>query len=551
MRLCVMLAVAALLVAPVSAEASRKSASGDVAPNLNAYAQARLAEGDGELALAVGAFRIALDGDPASSLIARRAYRQAVLAGDRQMALRTARLLDLAGELPRDGVVLLLIDALERRRAEEARTLVNRLESEESLAYLAPFMRSWASLIDGPYDPPVVPADKPYAVFAVRYLEEQLLLQRLALGDLPGAREAYATAKERSIAFLPEQRATLARAFAGLGEREIALELLAGDSGHDHGTLRARIEAGSPFPREKELTPLTGLASLLLRLAADLSGEKSNGVLSIIRIAGFADPQSGDIRLATARSALSLGFLDEALAEAERIAPGSLLWIDAQAVRLSALLQQEKAEEAIGIARMIASRPGAGLAEQRLLANLLLQSNRPAEAAQAYAAALALPGGADDPALLLQYGGALEQAGDWAKARPVLEKAVEKAPSSVVALNHLGYALADRREDLPRAIALLEKANILRPDEPAFVDSLGWAYHRAGQSGRALPLLEKAVAAEPGNSELNEHMGDVLWVLGRRFEARHAWNAALAVLEPDASAARARIDGKIAGRRAP
>ena len=157
---------------------------------------------------------------------------------------------------------------------------------------------------------------------------------------------------------------------------------------------------------------------------------------------------------------------------------------------------------------------------------------------------MALPGGDQDASLQFQYGAALEQAGQWDKALPMLEKALALAPESPVVLNHLGYALADRGQDLPRAITLLEKANRIRPDEPALVDSLGWAYFRAGQPEKALPLLEKAVIAEPGNPELNEHLGDVLMALGRKFEARQAWAAARAVVEDDA-VVRARIEAKL------
>lgn len=535
----------AALVLPVAGEAARQGADdADSSPRLNAYARGRLAESDGALQDAAAAFRVALNGDPASPDVARRSYRQAVMAGDIALALKSAAILDKAGELPRDGVVLLLIDALQRRRADDARALTDRLEAEENLAYLGPFMRSWASMIDGPYDPPVIPVDRPWAVFAVRYVEEQLMLQRLARGDVAGARESLTVARERKTAFLPQQRITLALRFAALGDKASAIALLSEDRNHDYAAARAQIESGK-FPAPDRLTPLAGLAALLQRLAADLSGDRPDiAVLSIVRLASLADPADPDIRLAVARTALSLGYFGTAYAQAGMIAPGSILWIDAQSVRMTALLRQERAKEAIAIARQIAARPEAGVSERRLLANVLLQSDDVAGAAEVLAQAVALPGGDQDASLQFQYGAALEQAGQWDKALPMLEKALALAPESPVVLNHLGYALADRGQDLPRAITLLEKANRIRPDEPALVDSLGWAYFRAGQPEKALPLLEKAVIAEPGNPELNEHLGDVLMALGRKFEARQAWAAARAVVEDDA-VVRARIEAKL------
>jgi tetratricopeptide (TPR) repeat protein len=172
-----------------------------------------------------------------------------------------------------------------------------------------------------------------------------------------------------------------------------------------------------------------------------------------------------------------------------------------------------------------------------------------ADAAAAYRDAQKRAGGDADASLLLQIGGALEQAGQWRDARPILEQVVALAPDSAAALNHLGYALADRGEDLPEAIALLEKANRLRPQETAFVDSLGWAFYRSGQIDKALPLLQQAAVTEPGNAEINEHLGDVLWASGRHFEARYAWRAALVSMNDNLQddRLRARIVGKIEG----
>ena len=107
-----------------------------------------------------------------------------------------------------------------------------------------------------------------------------------------------------------------------------------------------------------------------------------------------------------------------------------------------------------------------------------------------------------------------------------MEKALALMPDSPVILNHLAYSLVERGEEIPRAITMLQQATKLAPDEPAYLDSLGWAYFRAGQGDLALPLLEKAVASAPGESDISEHLGDVLWSQGRRFEARYAWAAA-------------------------
>lgn len=522
---------------------------------LDAYAHARLAEADRALLAAATAYREAIALDPGSIEVAARGYRQAVLAGDKALALRAARILDAAGQLPRDGTVLLLIDALDRRRWEEANALVNRLESEANLAFLVPFMRSWISLSDHPYDPPVVPLDAPYAVFAVRYLEEQLLLQRLALGDRDGLADAYAEAKERRIGFGPEERWLIAARLAKLGRRDLAIDLLSGGAAAPGAQAEDELDRARKRYRRRDITPQYGLAMLMHRLAIDLAGQgDGTATLSIARIASFADPANDDVRLNVARAALGADYPAVAHSEAGLVPSSSPAWFDARSVRLSALLDQDRTEEAVIRARQLVETDGGTMRSLRLLGDVLARNGDFAGAADAYDRARAVLGdggdGRQEAALLLQLGGALEQAGQWERAKPLLERVVELAPDSAVALNHLGYALADRGEELPRAISLLEKANRIQPEQPAFIDSLGWAFFRAGDYEKALPLIQRAAVAEPGNSELNEHLGDVLWAMGRRFEARYAWQAALVGLEDNErdERMRARLLGKMDGK---
>ncbi len=539
---------AALIAATLAIAATPASARPVVAVDedrqLDAYVRARMAEGDRELLAAASAYREAVTLDPDSVEIAARGYRQAVLAGDKALALRAAHGLEAAGTLPRDGTILLLIDALDNRQWDDARALVDRIEKEQNLAFVVPFMRSWISMRDGPYDPPNVGVGEPYAVFAVRYLEEQLLLQRLALEDGTGAVDAYQRAVERGMAMGPAERWLIAAKFDDLGRRDLALDILSPDvsEGADG---RALLSQARKLYRKTEITPQTGLAMLMYRLALDLFGHgEDNATLSIARMASFADADNDDVRLAVMRAALAADFPDVVVTESIRISRNSPGWQNSQALRLRGLMAQGEGDLAVSQARQLAASAD-DPQMWRLLGDVVIRTGDFAAAADAYSKARALTKGDEDPGLLLQLGGALEQAGQWEEARPLLEKVIALAPDSAAALNHLGYALADRKEDLPRAIALLEKANKLRPDEPAFVDSLGWAYHRAGDQAKALPLIQSAVAAEPGNAELNEHLGDILWAMGRHFEARYAWRAALAGLEDENSPLRARVEQKL------
>ena len=72
--------------------------------------------------------------------------------------------------------------------------------------------------------------------------------------------------------------------------------------------------------------------------------------------------------------------------------------------------------------------------------------------------------------------------------------------------------------------------------------SIGWALYLRGNLTEAIPLLERAARGAPDDPEINEHLGDVYYVAGRRIEARYAWRAALVRAEGDAAT---RIRGKI------
>ena len=203
----------------------------------------------------------------------------------------------------------------------------------------------------------------------------------------------------------------------------------------------------------------------------------------------------------------------------------------AAASRIGLLDTMGKGGVALDLARSRATARGASSRDWQVFADLLSEDGRFAEAADWYARVIA----AEPPvpwAAWMQYGSALDQAGQWEKAEPALARAVALAPDEPLALNYLGYARVMRGQDVAAATKLLETASRIAPNNPSITDSLGWAYHMAGQSRRALPLLERAAAEEPANAEIAEHLGDVYWALGRRFEARYAWRAARLYAEP-------------------
>ncbi len=104
-------------------------------------------------------------------------------------------------------------------------------------------------------------------------------------------------------------------------------------------------------------------------------------------------------------------------------------------------------------------------------------------------------------------------------------------PDDARALNHLGYMLADRTDRYTEALELAERAIALEPEDPAIIDTLGWAQYKVGQYEPALENLRKAYALFP-DDEVASHLGEVLWIMGREDEALEVWREALEA-EPD------------------
>ena len=73
----------------------------------------------------------------------------------------------------------------------------------------------------------------------------------------------------------------------------------------------------------------------------------------------------------------------------------------------------------------------------------------------------------------------------------------------------------------------MTRALELDPDNPSYLDSLGWAQFKRGDLATAEKNLTRAAAALPRNSVIQDHLGDLLARLGRSKDAATAWSRAL------------------------
>lgn len=107
-----------------------------------------------------------------------------------------------------------------------------------------------------------------------------------------------------------------------------------------------------------------------------------------------------------------------------------------------------------------------------------------------------------------------------------LRRLLELYPNDPVALNALGYTLADRTDRAEEALKLIQGAYLQQPDDPAIIDSMGWALYKLGRLDEAAEFLRSAWAQFPDH-EVGAHYGEVLWQLGQQEAARKVWREAL------------------------
>jgi len=118
-----------------------------------------------------------------------------------------------------------------------------------------------------------------------------------------------------------------------------------------------------------------------------------------------------------------------------------------------------------------------------------------------------------------------DRQGLYAEMEQDLRIIIAKDPEHSIALNALGYTLADKTERLDEAYELISKALNLDPDNPAILDSMGWVLYRMGNLQRSLGYLQKAYTKFP-DPEVAAHLGEVLWMLGNQQKALQVWQQA-------------------------
>jgi len=122
----------------------------------------------------------------------------------------------------------------------------------------------------------------------------------------------------------------------------------------------------------------------------------------------------------------------------------------------------------------------------------------------------------------------------------MFETIIKNQPGNGLALNYLGYMLADRGMRLEYARELIVQALEIQPENGAFVDSYGWVLYRMGDYRAALKVLLQALQFIESDPVVYEHVGDTYQALGNFKKAREYWGKAYK-LDPDSESVKGKL----------
>ena len=140
-----------------------------------------------------------------------------------------------------------------------------------------------------------------------------------------------------------------------------------------------------------------------------------------------------------------------------------------------------------------------------------------------------------------RLGGVYEREKRYDLAEEQFKAVLVLDPHDASVLNYYGYMLADRGLRLDEATALIQRALDEDPNNPAYLDSLGWAYYKQNKLPEAEQWLRKALSYDGADPTILLHMGDVYAKSGQTDlavaeyqKSLDAWHQALpADVEPD------------------
>lgn len=469
--------------------------------------------------------------------VARRAVEIANFARMPELALESARVWHDADPASAQALQALTILLVSAKRVDEAEPFVAKLLAIDANAPANGFTQLPRLLSANP--------DPQANLRVVRRLAERypnLPQARLAVSQVAAAAndEALALAEVRRAAELRPDWEFAVMYEAQLLQRRApaeAVKRLAAFLEKHPDARDVRLGHARMLVLDKRLPEArTAFESILKRFPKDIDAIYAVGLLAF-QVKEYAIAEANMKRLLELgfRDANSVRFTLAQIAEEQKNWAGAIQWYDAiqqgdqvlpaRMRTANAIAKQGKLAEARGYLR------GLKVRDEPQRVQLLVAESQLLREANLHREAFDLLGQAlqktpDQPELLYDHALTAEKLDRFDVLESSLKRLIQLKPDHAHAYNALGYSYADRNVRLPEAKQLIDKALEIAPTDFYIIDSLGWVLYRMGDLKGAARELRRAWEGRP-DGEIGAHLGEVLWALGERDEARRIWQEAL------------------------
>lgn len=524
MRPIFALALVALLApAPLAAQ------EGDA----GAYLAARVSGGESDYRAAAGWYARALIADPDNAALMEGAIIANMGLGEFGTAATIARRQQQTGTKSQTAFIALLA---EQAKAGDFAAVLADAEAGRSIGVLLDdLVLAWSKLGIGQMSEALAGFDEIATTNGLAAFG--LYHKALALASVGDFETADEILSGRAAGRLqPTRRSLLAHAqiLSQLERNADAIEMLGQVyvAGQDPGidALRARLAAGEAVPYDVARNATDGIAEVFFSLASALNGAAADEyTLIYARFAADLRPDHTEALLLVAELLDTQGQHDLATEVYAKIPASDPAFHVAEIGRADSLYAGGKIEAAIEVLQALGRSHGQIIAVQAALGDILRREERFEEGAKAYDAAIALIGTPEKRHWSLFYNRGIchERQKRWTLAEADFRQALALSPDRPQVLNYLGYSFLEMNQNLDEALAMIERAIALDPNNGAITDSLAWGLYRLGRYAEALEPMERASMLEPVDSVVTDHLGDVYWAVGRKLEAQFQWRRAL------------------------
>ena len=522
---------------PAAAEAEPPSFG--VSSLSGTYLAGRHAGQERDMEAAAAYFGRALARDPKNPVLIERSFVHELSIGNMHRAEELAQSVIEASSDHRMARVVLGLRAAVDKRHQEARDHFAKAAFTPLGELTSGLLTAWSIAQEGKLDKAIEALDvlnSQDAFGNFRLLHTGLIAAHL--GDNARAEKAFREAYDRagsSLRVVQAFGAFLERTGRGREAGELYDRFL--DTVQRSPLIQAakdRVEEGK-LPDPFIANPIEGMAEAMFSLANVMLAEQSMDVALIYtRLALSLKPDFDVAQVLLGEIYEDAEQYERAIDAYEAIPEDSPLWPSAEIQIATNLDELEKFDEALARLDALLERRPEYYDARVARGNLMRLQEKWTEAAEEYTRALELVGTPEQEHWTVVYFRAIsyERAGQWEKAEADFRTALRLEPDQPSVLNYLGYSLVDRDEKLDEAMAMIEKAVELRPNDGYIVDSLGWAHYQLGDYEEAVKQLERAIALPCGEHQcsadpvINDHLGDAYWKVGRRIEARFQWSHA-------------------------